>query len=49
MAIKIVGVACSPRAGQSTHYALETCFGVIREEFENVETVMIDLAGMDNI
>ena len=47
MAIKIVGVACSPRAGQSTHYALETCLAVIREEFENVEPVMIDLAGMN--
>jgi multimeric flavodoxin WrbA len=47
MTIKILGVACSPRAGQSTHHALVTCLDVIREEFENVEPVVIDLAGMD--
>lgn len=47
MAIKIVGVACSPRAGQSTHWALSACLDVIRQEFKNVEPVMIDLAGMD--
>ncbi|MFZ0134411.1 MAG: flavodoxin family protein [Desulfobacterales bacterium] len=47
MAIKIVGVVCSPRVGQSTHYALSACFDVIRQEFEHVEPIMIDLAGMD--
>jgi multimeric flavodoxin WrbA len=47
MAIKIVGVVCSPRTGQSTHWALGACLDVIRQEFKNVEPVMIDLAGMD--
>jgi multimeric flavodoxin WrbA len=47
MSIKIVGVACSPRAGQSTHHALKACFDVIGQEFQNVEPVIIDLAGME--
>jgi hypothetical protein len=47
MTIKIVGIACSPRLGQSTHHALETDLALVKEKFENVEKVMIDLAGMD--
>jgi len=38
MAIKIVGVACSPRAGQSTHGALSACLDVIRQEFKAERT-----------
>ena len=46
MACKIIGVSCSPRKGQSTRFALETCLDAVGREFENVDTELIDLAGM---
>ena len=45
--MKIIGVSCSPRAGQSTHFALNTCLEAIRAEHPNVETLLLDLAGKD--
>jgi len=45
MAIKIVGVACSPRKGQSTAFALETCLAAASQAAPGVETFTIDLAG----
>ena len=47
MSVKIVGVACSPRSGQSTRFALDACLETISKEFETVETVCIDLAKKD--
>lgn len=47
MTLKILGVACSPRSGQTTHTALQACFETIRNEFDDIEPVMVDLAGKD--
>lgn len=44
MAIKILGVSCSPRKKQSTRFAIETCLLKIQEEFRHVEIELIDLA-----
>jgi multimeric flavodoxin WrbA len=44
MAIKIIGVSCSPREKQSTRFAIETCLSKIQKEFPRVETELIDLA-----
>jgi len=46
MALKIVGVSCSPRKGKSTHFALETCLSAARDSSENIATELIDLAEM---
>lgn len=45
MTIKMVGVSCSPRKGQSTAFALETCLNAAKEAAPGIETVTIDLAG----
>jgi len=47
MTLKIIGIACSPRSGHSTHFALKACLDLIRQEYQALEPVMIDLAGMD--
>lgn len=45
MAIKIIGVSCSPKREQSTtKFALETCLQAIQTEFPHVEVELIDLA-----
>jgi multimeric flavodoxin WrbA len=45
MTLKIIGVSCSPRTGQSTRFALDACLETIDKEFDQLETVLIDLAG----
>lgn len=40
---KIIGVSCSPRSGQSTHFAMTTCLETIAAEFETFTTELIDL------
>jgi multimeric flavodoxin WrbA len=42
--MKIVGVACSPRKGKTTAYALEECLKALREAQPACETEMIELA-----
>jgi multimeric flavodoxin WrbA len=42
--MKIVGVACSPRKGKTTAYALEECLKALREALPACETEMIELA-----
>ncbi len=42
--MKIIGISCSPRKGQSTRYALDNCLKAITEKFPDVETDVIDLA-----
>lgn len=43
--MKIVGIACSPRKGKSTCYALDTCLQAAKEVDPGVETILIELAG----
>jgi multimeric flavodoxin WrbA len=44
MSVKILGVCCSPRANQSTRFALDACLEAIRSEHDAVETELVDLA-----
>ncbi len=45
--MKIVGVSCSPRKGKTTRTSLDKCMGAIAENFPEIETEIIDLAGLD--
>jgi multimeric flavodoxin WrbA len=44
--MKIVGIACSPRKGKSTQYALATCLQAAREAVPELETLLIELSDM---
>ncbi|OGP91308.1 MAG: flavodoxin [Deltaproteobacteria bacterium RBG_16_47_11] len=44
--MKIVGIACSPRKGKSTQYALATCLQAAREAVPQTETMLIELSDM---
>ncbi len=44
--IKIVGISCSPRKGKTTAAAVNICLEAARQVAPNVETELIDLAGM---
>lgn len=45
--MKIVGISCSPRKGKTTRTSLDKCMGAITENFPEIQTEIIDLAGMD--
>ena len=45
--MKIVGVSCSPRKGKTTRTSLDKCFQAINENFPEIRTEIIDLAGME--
>lgn len=45
--MKILGINCSPRKGQTTFYALEQCLNAAREAQSGIETEIIELGGMD--
>lgn len=44
--MRIIGIACSPRKGKSTFYALETCLQAVKVAAPEVETTLIDLSEM---
>jgi multimeric flavodoxin WrbA len=44
--MKIVGIACSPRKGKSTQYALAACLQAAREAVPQTETMLIELSDM---
>jgi len=44
--MKIVGIACSPRKGRSTYYALEVCLQAAREAVKEIETMIIEFSDM---
>jgi multimeric flavodoxin WrbA len=44
--MKIVGIACSPRKGKSTYYALQVCLQAAREAVKEIETMIIDFSDM---
>jgi multimeric flavodoxin WrbA len=46
MEMKIVGIACSPRKGKSTKYALEVCLQAVKESVPGGETTLIELSEM---
>ena len=44
--IKIVGICCSPRKGKTTAASLQVCLDAAKAAASNVETELIELAGM---
>ena len=46
-AIKIVGISCSPRPGKTTAQGLGICLKAAQEAGLNVETELIELAGLN--
>jgi multimeric flavodoxin WrbA len=44
--IKILGVCCSPRKGQTTAVALQVCLDAAKQVADNVEIELIELAGL---
>ncbi len=45
--MKIIGISCSPRQGQTTYQALDQCLLAVRETDQTMETQLIELAGLD--
>jgi len=45
--MKILGICCSPRKGQSTFRAMEMCLEAARTQDSAVTTQLIELAGLD--
>lgn len=45
MSIRILGICCSPRQGQSTFKAMEVCLDAAKETSPQVEVQLIELAG----
>ena len=44
--MKIVGIACSPRKGKSTKFALGICLQAVKETTPDAETMLIELSDM---
>ena len=42
--MKILGICCSPRKGQTTFKAMEVCLAASREVDETIDTELIELA-----
>ena len=45
--MKIIGINCSPRKGQTTQKSLEVCLKAIHNESDDIETDIIELADLD--
>lgn len=45
--MKVLGICCSPRRGQSTYQALQACLSAASDQSEDIDTVLIELAGLD--
>jgi multimeric flavodoxin WrbA len=45
--MKIFGINCSPRKGQSTQESLEICLQAVHEKDGAMDTQIIELAEMD--
>jgi len=45
--MKIIGINCSPRKGQTTQKSLEVCLKAIHNEPNDIETAIIELADFD--
>ena len=44
---KVIGISCSPRKGKTTYKALDVCLKAAREISEEIDTELIELAGLD--
>jgi len=45
--MKIIGINCSPRKGQTTQKSLEACFKAVHNESGDIKTDIIELADLD--
>jgi multimeric flavodoxin WrbA len=45
--MKIIGINCSPRKGQTTQKSLEACLKAVRNESGDIKTDIIELADLD--
>jgi len=45
--MKIIGVTCSPRKGQTTQKSLEVCLKALADESSDIKTSIIELADLD--
>lgn len=45
--MKIIGIACSPRKGESTFYTLKKSFEEIKSIYPEIKTEIIDLGGLE--
>ena len=45
--MKIIGINCSPRKGQTTQKSLEACLKAVHNESGDIETAIIELADFD--
>jgi len=45
--MKIIGINCSPRKGQTTQKSLEACFKAVHNESGDIETDIIELADLN--
>jgi len=44
--MKLLGICCSPRKGQTTQQAMQACLAAAEEQCEDLETVLVELAGL---
>jgi len=45
--MKILGICCSPRKGQTTYKAMSVCLKAVEDADKSIETELIELAGLD--
>ena len=45
MSVRILGICCSPRQGQSTYKAMQVCLEAAKEAVPQIEVQLIELAG----
>lgn len=45
--MKIIGINCSPRKGQTTQKSLEVCLKAVHNESDDIETDIIEIADLD--
>ena len=45
--MKIIGINCSPRKGQTTQKSLEACLKAVRNESGDIKTEIIEIADLD--
>jgi len=45
--MKIIGINCSPRKGQTTQKSLEACLKAVHNDSDDIETDIIELADLD--
>ncbi len=45
--MKIIGINCSPRKGQTTQKSLEICLDAVSEKSDKIKTNIIELADLN--